>query len=113
MVGATGAPGGDGGRVQHLGEPRPLGQRSRQVAHLGTCRIDAVGPPGGYTGVVAAGERERLRLLRAAGDATPVLLFADLDDAERATYLERSFAPVEIVPSNEGLLQTAERMRRR
>ena len=54
-----------------------------------------------------------LRLLRAAGDATPVLLFADLDDAERATYLERSFAPVEIVPSNEGLLQTAERMRRR
>jgi hypothetical protein len=52
-----------------------------------------------------------LRLLRARGFDVPVLLFADLDDAEQAAYLERTLGPVEIVPGHEGLVQTAARMR--
>jgi hypothetical protein len=52
-----------------------------------------------------------LRLLRARGFGVPVLLFADLDE-DQAAYLERTLAPVAIVPSHEGLLQTAARMRK-
>jgi hypothetical protein len=52
-----------------------------------------------------------LRLLRARGFATPVLLYADLDDAEQAAYLEQTLAPLRIVPSHEGLLATAARMK--
>jgi hypothetical protein len=51
-----------------------------------------------------------LRLLRARGFAPPVLLFADLDDASQVSYLESTLAPLSIVPSHEGLRQTADRM---
>jgi hypothetical protein len=53
-----------------------------------------------------------LRALRARGVALPVLLFLDLDDAPRVAELEAALAPVEIVPSHEGLAQTADRLRR-
>ncbi len=51
-----------------------------------------------------------LRLLRARGFTLPVLLCADLDDAAQAAYLERTLAPLTIVPSHEGLRETAARM---
>ncbi len=51
-----------------------------------------------------------LRLLRARRFFLPVLLFADLDDLEQSAYLERTLAPLSIVPSYEGLHQTAARM---
>ena len=52
-----------------------------------------------------------LRHLRARDHALPVLLCADLDDAGQASYLEETLAPLSIVPSHEGLVQTAARMR--
>ncbi len=52
-----------------------------------------------------------LRALRARGVALPALLFADLDDSERASRLERELAPLSIVPSTEGLPQIATRLR--
>jgi len=74
----------------------------------------------GRTGLAAPQEQRRqlasqqgillLRLLRARGFATPVLLYADLDDADQGAYLERTLAPLSIVPSHEGLLETAARM---
>lgn len=74
----------------------------------------------GRTGLAAAQEQRRrlaaqqgillLRLVRARGFATPVLLYADLDDVSQITYLERTLAPLSIVPSHEGLLETAARM---
>lgn len=51
-----------------------------------------------------------LRALRARGHRLRVLLCADLDD-EQAAFLVASLAPLQIVPSREGLAQTAERMR--
>lgn len=51
-----------------------------------------------------------LRLLRARGCRLPVLLCADLDDADQAAYLERTLAPLAIVPSHEGLRELAARM---
>ncbi len=53
-----------------------------------------------------------LRLLRARNIAVPVLLYADLDDAGQAAYLEQAHAPLAIVPSHEGLRETAARMRK-
>jgi len=44
-----------------------------------------------------------LRQLRAAGIALPAVLFADLDDAERADYLERTLAPLTIGSSHLGI----------
>lgn len=52
-----------------------------------------------------------LRLLRARGIALPVILYADLDDAGQAAYLEQAHAPLAIVPSHEGLRETAARMK--
>ena len=52
-----------------------------------------------------------LRLLRARGHRVPVLLYADLDDAEQASWLESTLGPLAIVPGHEGLVQTAARMR--
>lgn len=51
-----------------------------------------------------------LRLLRARGFSTPVILCADLD-ADQAAYLEQTLGPLQIAPSIEGLARTAERMR--
>jgi len=51
-----------------------------------------------------------LRLLRARSFRIPVLLYADLDDADQAAYLERTLMPMSIVPSHEGLLRTVARM---
>jgi hypothetical protein len=53
-----------------------------------------------------------LQYLRGQGVEVPALLFADLDDAEQATYLERLLAPLSIVDSREGLAQLATRLRR-
>jgi hypothetical protein len=44
-----------------------------------------------------------LRQLRAAGVALPAVLFADLDDAERARFLERTLAPLTIGSSHLGI----------
>jgi hypothetical protein len=52
-----------------------------------------------------------LRLVRARGFTVPVLLFADLEDAGQTEYLERTLAPLAVVPGHEGLVQTAARLR--
>jgi hypothetical protein len=52
-----------------------------------------------------------LRLVRARGLLLPALLCADLDDADQAAYLARTLAPLAIVPSSEGLLELAARLR--
>jgi hypothetical protein len=44
-----------------------------------------------------------LRALRSAAVTVPALLFADLDDAARARFLEQSLAPLAVVPSSEGM----------
>lgn len=51
-----------------------------------------------------------LRLLRAHGSRLPVFLCADLDNAAQLAYLERTLAPLVIVPSHEGLRELAARM---
>ncbi len=52
-----------------------------------------------------------LRALRSRGVALPALLFADLDDIDRVTRLERELTPLNIVTSSEGLPQLAARLR--
>lgn len=52
-----------------------------------------------------------LRRLRARGHAHPALLYADLDDADQIAWLERTLAPLQIVPSHESLVTTAARLR--
>jgi hypothetical protein len=52
-----------------------------------------------------------LRALRSRGVKLPALLFADLDDAQRAARLEAELAPLQIVSSSEGLTQIANRLR--
>jgi hypothetical protein len=52
-----------------------------------------------------------LRALRARGVATRAILFADLDDAERARFLERALAPLTIVSSRAGLREIAALLR--
>lgn len=44
-----------------------------------------------------------LRQLRAAGVALPAILFADIDDGERAQFLERTLAPLRIASSRLGI----------
>ena len=44
-----------------------------------------------------------LRQLRSAGITLPAILFADLDDDERARYLERTLAPLAIGSSHLGI----------
>jgi len=53
-----------------------------------------------------------LRALRASGVTAPALLFADLDDAARVKFLEQSLAPLQVVPSSEGMGAIATRIRR-
>jgi len=53
-----------------------------------------------------------LRALRSRGVRVPALLFADLDDAQRAARLEADLAPLQIVSSSEGLQLIAERLRK-
>ena len=44
-----------------------------------------------------------LRQLRAAGITLPAVLFADVDDGERARFLERTLAPLAIGSSHLGI----------
>ncbi|MCA1826350.1 MAG: hypothetical protein ABR567_15510 [Myxococcales bacterium] len=53
-----------------------------------------------------------LRALRSRGVKLPALLFADLDDRERAARLETELAPLEILSSSEGLPRIADRLRK-
>jgi len=53
-----------------------------------------------------------LRALRADRISLPALLFADLDDPAQREFLTRRLAPLEVVPSSEGLPATAARLRR-
>jgi hypothetical protein len=71
--------------------------------------VDERGP---VTGGVDGDRRRRLaetqgililRQLRAAGIALPAILFADLDDAGRADYLQRTLAPLAIGSSHLGI----------
>ena len=52
-----------------------------------------------------------LRQLRAHGVKLPALLFADVDDAERARFLERTLAPLQIASSRLGIVEVAALMR--
>lgn len=52
-----------------------------------------------------------LRALRSRGVVLPALLFADLDDDARAARLLTELAPLQVVPSGEGLLHIAQRLR--
>jgi hypothetical protein len=54
-----------------------------------------------------------LRQLRATGVALPAILFADLDDSERARFLERTLAPLTVAGSHLGLRDIAALMRAR
>lgn len=51
-----------------------------------------------------------LRRLRAAGMTTPAVLFADLDDGQRA-FLERALAPLTVADSRLGLAEIAALLR--
>src|SRR5262245_30884285 len=53
-----------------------------------------------------------LRGLRAAGVRLPAILFADLDDAEQARFLERTLAPLVIAASRLGIKEIAALMAR-
>jgi hypothetical protein len=48
-----------------------------------------------------------LRRLRAVGITLPAILFADLDDDDRARYLERTLAPLVVAPGRLGLPEVA------
>jgi len=52
-----------------------------------------------------------LRALRAEGRRQPALLFADIDDREQVSFLERSLAPLEILGSDVSLPEIARRIR--
>jgi hypothetical protein len=52
-----------------------------------------------------------LRALRARGVMLPALLFADLDDEDRARRLEAELAPLQVISSGEGLPRIAQRLR--
>jgi hypothetical protein len=52
-----------------------------------------------------------LRQLRARGVALPALLFADLDDAAQARFLERTLAPMTLASSRLGIVEVAALMR--
>ena len=52
-----------------------------------------------------------LRALRSAGVGVPALLCADLDDPARVRFLEKSLAPLTVVPSAAGLGEIARRLR--
>ncbi len=52
-----------------------------------------------------------LRQLRAAGVTLPAILFADVDDRERARFLERTLAPLSIGSSHLGIREIEALMR--
>jgi len=52
-----------------------------------------------------------LRQLRTRGVKLPALLFADIDDGEQARFLERTLAPLTIVPYRLGIVEVAALMR--
>jgi hypothetical protein len=52
-----------------------------------------------------------LRALRARGVTLPAILFADLDDAQQARFLETSLAPLVVAPSSTGLREIAAQIR--
>lgn len=52
-----------------------------------------------------------LRALRADGIELPALLFADLDDAGQVAHLERTLAPLTVVPSSVALPTIGDRLR--
>lgn len=52
-----------------------------------------------------------LRQLRAAGITLPAILFADIDDAERVHFLERTLAPLTIASSRLGIREIGALMR--
>jgi hypothetical protein len=52
-----------------------------------------------------------LRQLRAAGVTLPAILFADLDDDDRARFLERTLAPLTIGSSHLGIREIAALLR--
>jgi hypothetical protein len=51
-----------------------------------------------------------LASLRRRGFATPVLLFADIDEPQQREYLSQKFAPVELVSSHVGLSELKRRL---
>jgi hypothetical protein len=52
-----------------------------------------------------------LRQLRAVGVALPAILFADIDDGERAQFLERTLAPLRIASSRLGIREIGQLFR--
>jgi hypothetical protein len=52
-----------------------------------------------------------LRQLRTAGIALPAVLFADIDDAERVLFLERTLAPLKVASSRLGIREIAALLR--
>jgi hypothetical protein len=77
---------------------------------------------GAFAGAPDDGTRRRLaetqgililRQLRATGVSLRAILFADLDDGERARFLERTLAPLTIAGSQLGLRDIAALMRAR
>ena len=77
---------------------------------------------GALAGTLDDGTRRRLaetqgililRQLRATGVSLPAILFADLDDSERARFLERTLAPLTVAGSQLGLRDIAALMRAR
>ena len=72
--------------------------------------VDAAGAPAARDAAEVQGILI-LRALRSRGVQLPALLFADLDDDARAARLEAELAPLQIVPSGEGLPRIAQRLR--
>jgi len=76
-------------------------ERGQSVAHLGQQALSQYTANQGI--FILASLRER-------GIVKDVLLFADIDGAQHATYLTRTFAPVELIPSHVGLKELKERL---
>jgi hypothetical protein len=80
--------------------------------------VDETGAP--VTALLDAGRRRHLaeaqgililRALRARAVLAPALLFADLDDAARARFLEASLGPLTILSSRAGMREIAALLR--
>jgi len=52
-----------------------------------------------------------LRALRRGGHRLPAILCADLEDPEQIAFLERTLAPLAVVPSSESITALARRLR--
>jgi len=75
---------------------------------------------GGAAGILDDDRRRRLsetqgililRQLRAVGVPLPAILFADIDDGERAQFLERTLAPLRIASSRLGIREIGQLFR--